>query len=132
MSANGPRGGDWGDVWLRDRRTGALTQIDRSRDGAATERESLAPAISGDGRTVVLESADTHLVPDDTDRSWNVFAYDVASGANTRIHGSQGGSGEVYTCAPPSAPTAATSPSCPRSPSPAAGGAPKTPCICGT
>ncbi|NGO13529.1 hypothetical protein G5C60_39515 [Streptomyces sp. HC44] len=95
--ANGPRGDDWGDVWMRDRATGTLTQIDRSHDGSGTERESLKPSISGDGRTVVFESADTHLVPDDTDKSWNVFVHTVATGTNERIHGTQGGSGAVYT-----------------------------------
>jgi Tol biopolymer transport system component len=98
--ANGPRGDDWGDVLLRDRRTGRLTQIDASHDGSTTERESLEPSISGDGRTVVFESADTHLVPDDTDKSWNVFVHDVASGRNERIHGTQGGPGAVYTRTP--------------------------------
>ncbi|MFF1378016.1 hypothetical protein [Streptomyces sp. NPDC058308] len=97
---NGPRGDDWSDLWLRDRRTGKLSQVDRSHDGSRTEKESLEPSISGDGRTVVFESRDTHLVPGDDDASWNVFVHDVASGRNQRIHGTQGGPGEVYTRAP--------------------------------
>ncbi|WP_330264264.1 hypothetical protein [Streptomyces griseorubiginosus] len=84
--ANGPRGDDWGDVWMYDRTTGERTQIDRSHDGSQTQRESLEPSISGDGRTVVFESADTHLVPDDTDGSWNVFVHTIATGVNQRIH----------------------------------------------
>ncbi|MEW2404247.1 hypothetical protein [Streptomyces sp. NPDC046862] len=95
--ANGPRGDDWGDVWLYDRATGARTQIDRSYDGSKTEKESLNPSISGDGRTVVFESRDTHLVPDDTDKSGNVFVHTIATGANQRIHGTQGGPGEAST-----------------------------------
>ncbi|MFC9844654.1 hypothetical protein ACFWFF_30565 [Streptomyces sp. NPDC060223] len=95
--ANGPRGDDWGDVWMYDRTTGERTQIDRSYDGSKTEKESLNPSISGNGRTVVFESRDTHLVPDDNDVSWNVFVHDIASGTNQRIHGAQGGPGEVYT-----------------------------------
>ncbi|WP_369249394.1 hypothetical protein [Streptomyces sp. R41] len=94
---NGPRGDDWGDVWLYDRTTGEHTQIDRSYDGSKTERESLNPSISGDGRTVVFESRDTHLVPNDNDASWNVFVHNIATGTNQRIHGTQGGSGEAYT-----------------------------------
>jgi Tol biopolymer transport system component len=97
--ANGPRGDDWGDVWMYDRRTHAYTQIDRSYDGSQTERESLEPSISGNGRTVVFESRDTHLVPDDNDASWNVFVHTVATGTNQRIHGTQG-PGEVYTREP--------------------------------
>ncbi|WP_309030991.1 TolB family protein [Streptomyces alfalfae] len=97
---NGPRGDDWSDVWLRDRRTGELTEIDRSYDGSETEKESLAPSISGDGRKVVFESRDTHLVPNDDDAAWNVFVHDIASGANQRVHGAQGGPGEVYTRSP--------------------------------
>ncbi|CAM5311913.1 putative protein OS=Streptomyces alboniger OX=132473 GN=CP975_25445 PE=3 SV=1 [Streptomyces alboniger] len=98
--SNGPRGDDWSDVWLRDRGTGELTEVDRSYDGSETEKESLDPSISGDGRTVVFESRDTHLVPDDDDAAWNVFVHDLASGTNRRVHGTQGGPGEVYTRAP--------------------------------
>ncbi|WLW51994.1 TolB family protein [Streptomyces sp. YU58] len=95
--ANGPRGDDWGDIWMYDRTTGARTQIDRSHDGSQTEKESLNPSISGNGRKVVFESRDTHLVPDDNDASWNVFVHDIASGKKQRIHGTQGGPGQVYT-----------------------------------
>ncbi|MFI6092725.1 TolB family protein [Streptomyces sp. NPDC051218] len=97
---NGPRGDDWSDVLLRDRRTGELTEIDRSHDGSETEKESLDPSISGNGRTVVFESRDTHLVPNDDDVAWNVFVHDIASGKNQRVHGTQGGPGEVYTRSP--------------------------------
>lgn len=97
---NGPRGDDWSDVLLRDRRTGELTEVDRSYDRSETEKESLDPSISGDGRKVVFESRDTHLVPNDDDVAWNVFVHDIASGENQRIHGTQGGPGEVYTRAP--------------------------------
>ncbi|MFG2649533.1 hypothetical protein [Streptomyces sp. NPDC048436] len=98
--SNGPRGDDWSDVWLRDRTTGELTKIDRSYDGSQTEKESLEPAISGDGRTVVFESRDTHLIADDDDAAWNVFVHDIASGKNQRVHGTQGGPGEAYTRSP--------------------------------
>lgn len=67
--AGGPRGDDWGDIWMLDRAQGKRTQIDRSHDGSTTERESLEPSISGDGRTVVFESRDTRLIPDDSDGS---------------------------------------------------------------
>lgn len=97
---NGPRGDDWSDVWLRDRKSGELTEADRSHDGSETEKESLDPAISGDGRTIVFESRDTHLVPNDDDVAWNVFVHDIASGKNQRIHGTPGGPGEVYTRSP--------------------------------
>ncbi|MEU0739409.1 hypothetical protein [Streptomyces sp. NPDC006134] len=98
--ANGPRGDDWGDVWMLDRATGERTQIDRSHDGAPTERESLEPSLSADGRTVVFESADPHLVPDDTDQSWNVFVHTIATGTNQRLHGPQGGPDAVHTRSP--------------------------------
>ncbi|MEV0441695.1 hypothetical protein AB0I84_34795 [Streptomyces spectabilis] len=97
---NGPRGDDWSDVWLRDRATGRLTQVDRSHDGSKTEKESLEPSLSGDGRKVVFESRDTHLVPNDDDKAWNVFVHDLASGRNQRVHGTQGGPGAAYTRAP--------------------------------
>ncbi len=94
---NGPRGDDWGDVWMYDRTTRKYTQIDRSHDGTPTEKESLNPSISGNGRTVVFVSRDIHLVADDLDASWNVFVHDVRTGKNRRVHGTQGGPGEVYT-----------------------------------
>lgn len=88
---------DWGDVYVRDRATGKLTQADAATDGAATTRESMNPSISADGRRVVFESADTHLVPGDDDDSWNVFVHDLATGKNQRLHGPQGGDGAEYT-----------------------------------
>ncbi|WP_200302657.1 TolB family protein [Streptomyces adelaidensis] len=99
--AGGPRGDDWGDIWMYDRAKGTRTQIDRSYDGSTTERESLEPSLSGDGRSVVFESADTHLVPDDRDKSWNVFVHDVASGANKRVRPAAGtATRESYTRLP--------------------------------
>jgi Tol biopolymer transport system component len=98
--ANGPRGDDWGDVWMYDRTTGERTLIDRSHDGSKTERESTDPSISGDGRTVVFESADTHLVPGDTDASWNVFVHTVATGVNQRLHSPGDAPAHVYTRSP--------------------------------
>ncbi|MPY49280.1 TolB-like translocation protein [Streptomyces acidicola] len=94
---NGPRGDDWGDIWLYDRATATRTQIDRSYDGSKTERESLEPSLSGDGRTVVFESRDTHLIPDDNDGSWNVFVHDVATGVNQRLHAAHGGPRAAHT-----------------------------------
>ncbi|MFG2728831.1 TolB family protein [Streptomyces canus] len=98
--ANGPRGDDWGDVWMYDRTTHRRTQIDRSQDGSQTQRESTQPSISGDGRTVVFESADTHLVPNDTDASWNVFVHTIATGTNRRLHSPGDAPSHVYTRAP--------------------------------
>ncbi|WP_216590477.1 TolB family protein [Streptomyces brasiliscabiei] len=95
--AGGPRGDDWGDIWMLDRATGKRTLIDRSYDGSPTERESLEPSISGDGRTVVFESRDTHLVTGDDDGSWNVFAHTVATGKNRRLHATHGGPHAAYT-----------------------------------
>ncbi|MDG4864171.1 hypothetical protein P8605_39125 [Streptomyces sp. T-3] len=88
---------DWGDVYVRDRATGKLVQVDATTDGAAAERESMNPSISADGRRVVFESADTHLVPGDDDDSWNVFVHHLATGRNQRLHGPQGGDGAEYT-----------------------------------
>ncbi|MDX2606650.1 hypothetical protein PV379_38855 [Streptomyces caniscabiei] len=95
--ANGPRGDDWCDIWMLDRATGERTRIDRSHDGSPTERESLEPSISGDGRTVVFESRDTRLVPNDRDGSWNVFVHTVATGENRRLHAAYGGPHNAHT-----------------------------------
>jgi Tol biopolymer transport system component len=75
-------------VYLRDTRTGRTTMVGGAEapNGGAT-----MPAISADGHTVAFASRATNLVPRDRNRSFDVFVYDVASGAVTLVSRSAGG-----------------------------------------
>ncbi|MFI6943792.1 TolB family protein [Streptomyces sp. NPDC050418] len=97
---NGPRGDDWGQVYVRDRETGTLTRADVSHDGTPMKRESLDPVISGNGRYVAFESADDHIVPGDDDKSWNVFVRDLRTGSAVRVQSDHGGEADFYTRRP--------------------------------
>ncbi|SDJ59487.1 hypothetical protein [Streptomyces indicus] len=97
---NGPRGDDWAQVYVRDRRTGTLTRADVSHDGTPMKRESQNPVISGNGRYVAFESADDHIVPGDDDKSWNVFVRDLRTGTAVRVHSDHGGEADFSTRSP--------------------------------
>ncbi|GHH51820.1 TolB family protein [Streptomyces candidus] len=83
---NGPRGDDWGDVFVHDRTTGKTVQADATHNGAEADKASIEPRLSGDGSTVVFNSYATNLVPGtDPNRGWNPFVYDLRSKELTRI-----------------------------------------------
>jgi Tol biopolymer transport system component len=83
---NGPRGDDWGDVFVHDRTTGKTVQADATHDGAEADKASTGPLLSGDGTTVVFNSYATNLVPGtDPNRGWNPFVYDLRTKKLKRI-----------------------------------------------
>src|SRR5262249_14374214 len=55
------------------------------RDEAVPGFEGALPALSADGRLVVLESFDSRLVPGDTNGSTDAFIYDRVTKKTTRI-----------------------------------------------
>lgn len=67
------------DVVLLDIPGGSLSMISVSASGLAGGGD--APAISGDGSTVVFEGAWDGLTPNDQNFSPDVYAYDVATGS---------------------------------------------------
>ena len=67
------------DVFLRDRQAGTTTLVSHAFGGGAALGPSQFPRISGDGTTVVLESAALDLVPGDTNVWRDAFRYDVTS-----------------------------------------------------
>ena len=63
-----------------------------SRPGAdRTNNGSNAPSISGDGRYVAFHSADSNLVPGDTNRTFDIFVHDRKTGRTTRVSVSSAG-----------------------------------------
>ncbi len=70
----------------------STTQVSVTRRGGDPERESLAPAISADGRYVAFESFAGDLVPDDhTIYGFDIFVRDLASGTTVRASVDTGG-----------------------------------------
>jgi len=73
------------DVFVRDRESGATERISVDPGGVQSDGDSLAPAISADGRFVAFVSAATNLVAGDTNAVADVFVRDLATGRTERI-----------------------------------------------
>jgi len=91
---------DWNiDVFVHDRLTGELRIVSRARDGAPGGESAEADSISDDGRYIAFSSRASNLVPDDTNRDWDVFLHDRETGETTRVSrasdGRQGNGGSV-------------------------------------
>jgi Tol biopolymer transport system component len=61
------------DVFVRDRETGWLFCASLTTDGAPASRDSVAPALAGDGQLVVFHSLAGDLVAGDTNSSADIF-----------------------------------------------------------
>ena len=72
------------DVFVRDRQAGITERVSVASDGTAAGGPSLFPAISGDGRYVVFQSAATNLVTPDTSAT-DIFLRDRLAGTTTRV-----------------------------------------------
>jgi Tol biopolymer transport system component len=84
------------DVFVHDRRTGRTERVSVTSKGKQagadrTNNGSNAPSISGDGRYVAFHSADSNLVPGDTNRTFDIFVHDRKTGLTTRISVSSAG-----------------------------------------
>ena len=85
-----------GDVFVHDRRTGktervSVTSAGRQAGADRTNNGSNAPVISADGRYVAFHSADSNLVPHDTNRTSDIFVRDQKTGRTSRISVSSAG-----------------------------------------
>jgi Tol biopolymer transport system component len=80
------------DVFVRDRvaRTTVLASV--GPHGTLGDGPSGAPSISGDGRLVAFESDADNLVPNDGNRTGDVFVHDLVAGATRLV--SVGGGGQ--------------------------------------
>jgi hypothetical protein len=84
------------DVFVRDLRNGKTTRVSvdshgRQGGGDRTNNGSNAPAISANGRYVVFHSADSNLVPGDTNRVFDIFVHDRRTHRTTRVSVSTSG-----------------------------------------
>jgi|GEM_PF-3345875 hypothetical protein len=79
------------EVFLRDRLTNETTCITVAYDGARSNGNSSALAMSSDGRFVVFTSVASNIVPEDTNGMPDVFVYDRDLHTNSKISSAAGG-----------------------------------------
>src|SRR5262249_44441227 len=73
------------DVFIHDVVTGQTSRVSVASDGTQAAGQSALPAISADGRYVAFVSNADNLAPDDSNRAWDVFVRDRATGETSRI-----------------------------------------------
>jgi Tol biopolymer transport system component len=73
------------DVFVRDVQAGTTWRISTAKGGGDADGLSTNPAISGDGRYVVFESAATDLVDGDTNGTLDVFVHDIWTATTKRV-----------------------------------------------
>ena len=79
---------DWNgkaDVFVHDRRSGALERVNVSSAGVEANAATFRGMVSGDGRFVGFRSRARNLVPADTNRALDAFVHDRWTGATTRV-----------------------------------------------
>lgn len=83
----------FGDIYVKDMLTGAVTRASVSSTGAEPNNESMTASISGDGRYVVFDSDADNLVPNDTNGAGDIFVRDLQLGTTTgvTVSGNAGG-----------------------------------------
>ncbi len=74
-----------GDVFVRDRQTGATERVSVSSGEAQGAQVSYAPSISADGRYVAFASRAANLVPGDSNKSDDIFVRDRQTGRTERV-----------------------------------------------
>ena len=90
---------DW-DILVKTLATGAIERISVAANGSQASGSSHEPIFSPDGTKIVFWSYASNLVPDDTNRTYDVFVKTLATGAIERISvaadGSQANNGGLY------------------------------------
>ncbi len=84
------------DVLLHDLATGVTTLMSVSKKGDQPPADSIAPAISGDGRLVSFGVDTNNLVPGDTNFGTDVFVKDRITGDVTRVNVSSSGDQAIF------------------------------------
>jgi Tol biopolymer transport system component len=79
------------DIFVRDRLLGTTERVSVSSTGAEGHGHSGGPWISDDGRFVSFGSEAGEFVPDDTNRTRDVFVHDRQSGTTVRVSKSSQG-----------------------------------------
>ena len=73
------------DIFVRDRQDNTMTRVSVYSGGTEVEGDSLAPAISADGRFVAFDSDAWLLIWGDTNESRDVFVHDRQTSVTTRV-----------------------------------------------
>jgi len=73
------------DIFLYDQFLDTTTLISKHTNGTQGDSVSYNPKISSDGTYVVYEAYATTLVTGDTNGTWDIFLYNVSTGATTRV-----------------------------------------------
>lgn len=73
------------DIFLLDRQSGETRLVSVSPAGAQGTGPSSSPAISGNGRLIVFESAASNLTPGDFNNQPDIFAFDRLTGLVHRV-----------------------------------------------
>jgi Tol biopolymer transport system component len=81
------------DVFVHDRATGRTQRVSVSSAGRQANGPSSDPVISADGRYVSFTSMASTLVAGDTNRHWDVFVHDRATGKTGRVSVGSGSGG---------------------------------------
>lgn len=76
-------------IW-RDRKTGETRLVSSSAANGEGNQNSLAPAISADGKSVAFESYATNLVPTDTNGARDIFVWNADRNTITAVSTGQG------------------------------------------
>jgi Tol biopolymer transport system component len=79
------------DIFVHDRETGKTTRVSVDSEGNEVNGYDSYPSISGDGRNVAFISSSSNYVPDDTNRTSDVFVHDRETGKTTRVSVDSGG-----------------------------------------
>lgn len=80
------------DVFARDLLTGVTTRVSVSSSGIQGNFESHRPVIARDGGFVAFGSYATNLIPNDGNRTTDVFVHDLQTGQTSRVSVSSTGS----------------------------------------
>lgn len=91
-----------GDVFVRDRWSGALERVSVASNGAQSDGDSTEPAISWDGRYVVFLSLATQLAGADTNGKYDLYLRDRWLQRTRRLSLGPGGSEPSTDCLEPS------------------------------
>jgi Tol biopolymer transport system component len=79
------------DVFVRDRQDSSTKRVSVYSDGTEVEGDSLAPAISADGRVVAFDSDAWLLIWGDTNEARDVFVHDRQNALTSRVSVDDGG-----------------------------------------
>ncbi len=91
----------FGDAFVKDLVTGAVTRVSTNAAGVQGNRDSFGPVFSPDGNKIVFFSNAINLVTGDSNGTTDVFVKDLVTGAIARVStdaaGAQGNQGSAFS-----------------------------------